>query len=86
MPNVPVENHSLEGCRFVYRGWETPYDPFTDDEPGTLILGNAMAVEVRKVFHNWNDVPGLTILYVHVPATGYHTHVTPKDLGITSEV
>lgn len=86
VPNQPIEDHPLEGCSFIYRADQPPYDAFADDEPGVLILGNAMPVRVIKVFRNWNQIEGLDMLAVYVPATGHSTHVTPADLGITTAV
>ena len=82
MPNIPISDHPLIGSTHVYRAGEEPYDPATDTDSGVLILGNGMEVTIKAVFTDWNDVKGLDMLYVYCHTTGYHTHVTPKDLGI----
>ncbi len=82
MPNTPIENHPLIGTTHAYRADLPAYDASQDTEGGTLILGNGFLVTVRAVFADWNDVPGLDMLYVEVPETGHSTHVTPSDLGL----
>jgi len=77
-----IDDHAYIGERFTYRADATPYDAVTDTEGGTLVLGNGMSVVVRSAFHTWNGAGGLDMLYVYVPATGLHTHVTPGDLGL----
>lgn len=84
MPNVRIPNHPLVGVDATYRADLPAYDPSADTEDGTLIIGAGMAVTIWYVFENWNDVPGLDMLYVFVPATGHHTHVTPDDLGLSA--
>ena len=40
-------------------------------------------VTVLDVYENWNGVSGLTVAYVYVHATGYHTHLSAGEMGIT---
>ncbi len=82
MPNTPIENHPLIDTEHVYRADHPAYDKSQDTEGGTLILGNGHSVKIMAVFADWNDVPGLDMLGVHVKETGHFTHVTPADLGL----
>lgn len=83
MPNYPISDHPLKGTTHIFKPNDKPYDGDTDTLPGRLIVGAGMTVIVKAVFHNWNDVPGLDMLYVFCTATGMHTHVIPADLGLT---
>lgn len=78
-----VFDHPLIGSTQVYRADAPPYVASEDTEPGTLIVGNGMAVKVVALFWNWNEVEGLDMAYVFCPETGEPTHVTPRDLGHT---
>lgn len=81
--NRPVYSHDLVGGPTrIYRPDLPEYDPDTA-EPGTLVVGPGMPVGIKAVFYNWNNVPGLDMIYVYCFATGQHTHVTPFDLGLT---
>lgn len=82
MPNTPIEYHPLTGTEHTYKPGLPPYDPALDTEPGVLVVGPGMKVTVILAFQNWNDIPGLDMLYVRCHETGYHTHVTPGDLGL----
>lgn len=86
IPNTPITPHVWEGQTFVYRASEPPYDPLTDYSPGRLVIAPGMDARVYGVFRNWNMVPDLDMLYVYVPDTGLHTHLTPADLGLTLTV
>jgi hypothetical protein len=78
--NRRIANHPLVGHTLTYRPDLPAYDPDLDREGGVLVLGNGMPVIVKAAFENWNDVPGLDMLYVFVPATGMHTHQSPKEM------
>lgn len=80
--NRAIPDHPLVGSVHTFRPDVEPYDPDLDNEGGTLILGNGMPVRIKAVFHDWNGVPGLDMLYVYCMATGYHSHVTPADLSL----
>lgn len=82
-PNIAVLDHPLEGARVMFRPNLTAYDPAKDTESGTLVVAPQHEVEVVRVFHDWNNNPGLTILYVFNPATGLRTHLTPEDCGLS---
>lgn len=78
MPNAPVDNHPMVGEVLTYR----PDLPSLAGEPVTdpkVVVRPGDEVIVLSVFHDWNDVPGLTIFYVYVPATGYRTHVSANE-------
>lgn len=79
-----IEDHEILGQTRIFRAEQPPYDPTVDTDPGVLVVGNGMSVKVLAAFYNWNGVDGLDMLYVHVPATGLQTHVTPADLGWTT--
>ena len=81
MPNTPIDEHPLIGKSFVYRADGEPYIGEVDSN---LVVANGMCVTVLAAFTNWNDVEGLEILAVKVPDTGYTTHATPSDLGLSS--
>jgi hypothetical protein len=93
MRNTPVYLHPLMGQTFIYRPHEPVYERTEAEKDvrnvasmglgGTLVVAAGMRVGVKQVFRNWNDVPGLDMLYVHVFATGLNTHVTPFDLGLS---
>lgn len=70
--------HDIIGQTFTYHAEYPPYDPDLDREGGVLILGNGFPVVVKALAKN--D----TLLYVFVPATGYHTHILPADLRLVS--
>ena len=71
--------HACTGSEQVYLPeWEKNTD---DWEPG-LIVAAGMRVVVLAAFRDWNGVPGLDMLYVHVADTGMRTHVIPADLGL----
>jgi hypothetical protein len=81
--NVPIYNHPLVGSNpRTYRADLPAYDKAADTEGGTLIIGHGMLVGIKAVFQNWNAQPGLDMLYVYCFETGYHTHVTPFDVGL----
>ena len=85
MTNVPTTNPTLRaliGHTFTYRADHPPYDPAADRDPGLLIVGNGMTMEVVEAWENWNEVPDLTIVYARCHQTGEGTHVTPDELGI----
>lgn len=85
MPNnQKIPDHPLLGTTHTFRPDLPPYDGDKDTEPGPLIVGNGMPVVIKAVFQNWNGVPGLDMLYVFCTATGFHTHITPADLGMPS--
>lgn len=80
--NVALADHPLIGQTFTFRPDEPPYDPDTDREPGVLVIAPGMTAKVLSVFHDWNDVPGLTICYVLCEQTGMFTHLSPRELGL----
>lgn len=80
--NHPIDGHPLVGTTHVFGADRVPYDPETDTEPGTLVVGNGMTMEVLAVFRNWNGYKGLDMIFALCYATGLRTHVTPDDLGV----
>lgn len=86
MPNQRIDDHPLVGTRHVYRADLPPYDAASDNEPGTLVIGNGHHVEVLAVFKGWNYVDGLDMFYVRCEETGLTTHVTPANLGLPALV
>lgn len=81
MANVPLEEHPLIGTTQTF----APDRPDLSREPVTdpkVVARPGDQVIVRSVFHDWNGVPGLTMCYVYVPATGYHTHMSERELGL----
>lgn len=82
MANHRIEGHPLVGTKHAYRADLPPYDAVSDTEPGVIVIGNGHHVEIVEVFKNWNDVPGLDMLYVRCDETALCTHVTPADLGL----
>lgn len=81
--NTPIENHPMIGTTLVFGADRPPYDPTADTEPGVLICGNQMEVLVKAVFTNWNGVADLDMFYVLVPETGFHTHFSPREAGVS---
>lgn len=84
MPNQQIDNHPLVGTEHVFRPDLPAYARESDTEPGTLVIGNGHRVTVLAAFKDWNDVPGLDMLYVHCHDTGMSTHVVPSDLGLAA--
>ncbi|MFZ2528456.1 MAG: hypothetical protein WAX14_12500 [Rhodococcus sp. (in: high G+C Gram-positive bacteria)] len=82
--NVPLSGHPLAGTKHVYRGGEPTYDAKADSGGGVVVIAPGFECEIQLAFQNWNDVPGLDMLFVYCHQTGYHTHVTPADLGLPS--
>lgn len=78
-----VTDHPAIGTVHTYRP-DLPIPPGPFD--GRTVVAPGMDVHIVSAFNNWNDVPGLSMFYVYVPDTGYHTHVTPADLWpVTSD-
>ena len=69
------------GQTYTYRPDLPPYRPEDDTEPGRIIVGNGMDVQIVEAFDDWNDVPGLIVFYVFVPETGEYTHLSDRELG-----
>lgn len=78
-----ILDHPLLGTERVYRADMPPYDPAKDTEPGVLVVGNGMTMTVVAAFYDWNEVPGLDMLFARCHETGMGTHVTPDELGWT---
>ena len=79
-----IASHPLLGTRRVYRADMPKYDPTKDTDGGTLVLGAGMEVTVCALFHSWNNIRGLEMVYVFCNETKMATHVPPKDLGVTA--
>lgn len=77
--NTPTPGHALTDTQQVYR---PDAEPYTGPRDSRTVVGNGDAVEVHEVFENWNGVDGLTVAYVFVPATGYHTHLSTAEMGL----
>jgi hypothetical protein len=77
--NTPIPKHPLIGTEHVYKP-DMPNTQHLTDPRYVARCGDH--VTVIAVFHDWNDVPGLTILYVHVNETGHSTHFSVGELGI----
>jgi hypothetical protein len=88
--NVSIENHPMIGTTFVWSGFpdlnpEIHGYEDGDIEPGfegQLIVGNGDTCQIEHVFHNWNDVAGLTVAYVKCFETGEHTHFSVHEMGL----
>lgn len=78
--NTPIENHPMIGVGYIYKPSEPSVEIVKPD--ASLVLAAGMEVRVESVFANWNGVEGRDMLYVFVPETGYHAHVTPADLNV----
>lgn len=77
--NTPLKDHPLVGYVYTYH---QNLPPFKDYGELDVIVGNGMQVQVKSLFQNWNDVEGLDMLYVYVPATGMCTHIPPRAIGL----
>lgn len=82
MPNIPLDSHPLVGTEQTFAPDRPDMSGVPVTDPRTIARPGD-TVRVVSVFHDWNDVPGLTMCYVYVPATRYHTHLSPRDMGIT---
>lgn len=74
-----IKNSPLEGMTFTF---EPDMKPVPYDGKTSTVLCPGMSVNVAAVYHTWNGVLGLDMLYVYVADTGHYTHVTPKQLGL----
>lgn len=79
-PSTRPEVRSFIGERFTYRPDLPPYEPAADE---TYVVANGQDVVIVEAFDDWNNVDGLIIFYVFVPATGKHTHLSPSEMGFT---
>lgn len=80
-PSTRPELRSFIGERFTYRPDLPPYEPAAADE--TYVVANGQDVVIVEAFDDWNDVDGLIIFAVFVPATGEHTHLSASEMGFT---
>ena len=80
MMNTPVTDHPMIGATLTLRP-DMPDATHLPVDPGT-VARHGDSLEVREVYHDWNGVEGLTMFYVYVPATGYHTHVSEREAGL----
>jgi hypothetical protein len=85
MPNVATPNHPLAGTEQQYlpSGKVPSPDANTAPSDHKTVARLGDAVTVLDVYENWNGVSGLTVAYVYVHATGYHTHLSTGEMGIT---
>ncbi|MGH3283494.1 MAG: hypothetical protein ACRDPD_02215, partial [Streptosporangiaceae bacterium] len=83
-PNVPVPDHPLTGTTQVYLPPGETAHPDANMPPGDsrTIARCGDTVIVQDVYEDWNGVAGLTMAYVYVPATGHHTHFSPREMGL----
>jgi hypothetical protein len=84
MPNTAIPNHTLIGTEQVFLPpGKTPHpDANGIPEDGKTVARYGDKVTIVSVFEDWNGVSGLTMTYVHVPSTGYHTHFSLRELGL----
>lgn len=87
MPNTPLPDHPLIGTeQVVLPPGRTPSpDAGTPPDDPRTVARWGDTVRVLEVYENWNGVAGLTIAYVFVPSTGYHTHFSLRELGLTND-
>jgi hypothetical protein len=85
MPNVATSNHPLTGTEQQYlpAGKVPSPDANTAPSDHKTVARLGDTVTVLEVYENWNGVSGLTVAYVYVHATGYHTHLSTGEMGIT---
>ena len=85
MPNVATPNHPLAGTEQQYlpAGKVPSPDANTAPSDHKTVARLGDTVTVLDVYENWNGVSGLTVAYVYVHATGYHTHLSAGEMGIT---
>lgn len=87
MANIRTPGHPLEGTEQVVLPPGRTASPDAGkppDDPRTVARWGG-TVRVLEVYENWNGVDGLTIAYVFVPSTGYHTHFSLRELGLTGD-
>ena len=84
-PNVATPNHPLAGTEQQYlpAGKVPSPDANTTPSDHKTVARLGDTVTVLDVYENWNGVSGLTVAYVYVHATGYHTHLSAGEMGIT---
>ena len=87
MTNIPVPWHSLTGTDQVLMppGRTASPDANTPPDDTRTVARWGDTVHVLEVYENWNGVTGLTVAYVFVPSTGYRTHFSLRELGLTDE-
>lgn len=83
--NTPATDHALIGTEQVFLpAGKTPSpDANTKPDDSTIVARYGDTVTVLDVYENWNGVDGLTVAYVFVPSTGYHTHFSLSEMGLT---
>jgi hypothetical protein len=79
--NEAEDNHPLEGHTFVFNPDKTPWEGDVLDND--IVIGNGMEYTVVKVFHTWNGVEDLSMMYVFVPETMHYTHISFGEGGLT---
>lgn len=77
--NTPIPGHPMIGAEVTYR----PDCPDATHLPAhDYVVRNGDTCTVLAVFHDWNQVSGLTMFRVEVPATGNRTYLSPAECGI----
>jgi hypothetical protein len=82
MGNTPIPNHPIRGNEYTFRPSIASQPPDPAFVTSNTVIAPGMTFRVLDVFHDWNDVPGLTMLYGECLQTGYCTHVTPEDVAL----
>ena len=85
MPNVATPNHPLAGTEQQYLppGKVPSPDANTTPSDHKTVARLGDTVTVLDVYEDWNGVSGLTVAYVYVHATRYHTHLSAGEMGMT---
>jgi hypothetical protein len=83
--NTPTLGHALIGTEqtFLPAGKTASPDANTAPDDSKIVARYGDTVQVREVYENWNDVDGLTVAYVFVPSTGFHTHFSLGEMGLS---
>jgi hypothetical protein len=83
--NTPRENHPLIGTEQTFLPPDKTLSPDANTPPddSTIVARYGDTVTVREVYENWNGVDGLTMAFVFVPSTGFHTHFSLREMGLT---
>ncbi|MCK0441265.1 hypothetical protein MUG78_17845 [Gordonia alkaliphila] len=77
--NEETRDHPLIGTTHTVRNAPEAGRQLTNDDHGVT---PGLSVEIVGVFQNWNQVAGLDMLYVWVPANKVHVHLQPAELGL----
>jgi len=85
MNNVSQVGHKWVGKKAIFRKSLVTPELLAEKREANLVMRPGDEVRIEKVFYDWNNVKGLTMLWVeNLSSTNSikQAHVTPDDLGL----